>query len=87
MSTEATAIEAHHTKVHEIVVNGRPRQFEGPTITYDEVVRLAFPEGPFDFIYTVVYINPHGHDGTLAPDQRTAVHDGMEFHVRKTNRS
>lgn len=76
-----------HPKVHDVVVNGKPRQVEGPTISYEEVVRLAFPEGPFDIIYTVAYSNPHGHDGTLAPGQMTAVHDGMEFRVRKTNRS
>ena len=87
MNMEAGAVEARHNKVHEIFVNGKPRQFEGPTITYDEIVHLAFPEGPFDIIYTVVYVNPHGHDGTLAPGQRTAVHDGVEFSVRKTNRS
>lgn len=87
MNMEAGAVEARHTKVHGIFINGKPRQFEGPTITYDDVVRLAFPEGPFDIIYTVVYVNPHGHDGTLAPGQRTAVHNGVEFSVRKTNRS
>jgi hypothetical protein len=77
----------HHPKVHDIVVNGKPRRFEGPTISYEEVVHLAFPEGPFDIIYTVAYTNPHGHDGTLAPGQKTPVHDEMEFRVRKTNRS
>lgn len=87
MNMEAGAVEARHNKVHEIFVNGKPRQFEGATITYDDIVHLAFPEGPFDIIYTVVYVNPHGHDGTLAPGQRTAVHDGVEFSVRKTNRS
>lgn len=76
-----------HPKVHNIVVNGKARQFAGPVITYEEVVRLAYPEGPFDIIYTVAYVNPHGHDGTLAPGQKTNVHEGMEFRVRKTNRS
>jgi hypothetical protein len=85
---DETAQDAkHHPKVHDIVVNGKPRQVEGPTISYEEVVRLAFPEGPFDIIYTAAYTNPHGHDGTLAPGQKTAVHEGMEFRVRKTNRS
>lgn len=87
MSLEVDNIEAQHTKAHEIFVNGKPREFEGKTISYDQVVRLAFPEGPFDIIYTVAYVNPHGHDGTLAPSQSTLVKDGMEFRVRKTNRS
>lgn len=87
MSIEVDAVEAKHTKVHEIFVNGKLREFEGKTISYDEVVRLAFPEGPFDIIYTVAYVNLHGHDGTLAPGQDTQVREGMEFRVRKTNRS
>jgi len=87
MNTEAASAETHHTKDHEIVVNGRKQKFEGPTITYEQVVHLAFPQGPFDIIYTVAYVNPHGHDGSLAPDQKTSVHDGMEFVVRGTGRS
>jgi hypothetical protein len=76
-----------HPQLHNIVVNGKPREFEGPIITYEEVVELAFPDGPFDIIYTVAYTSPHGHDGTLAPGQKTPVHNEMEFRVRKTNRS
>ncbi len=76
-----------HPNVHDIVVNGKPRKVEGPTISYERVVHLAFPDGPFDIIYTVAYTRPHGQDGTLAPGQTTSVHDGMEFRVRKTNRS
>jgi hypothetical protein len=86
MTTEAGSAQAH-AKVHNIFVNSKPRQFDGPIITYDQVIRLAFPEGPFDVIYTVAYVNPHGHDGTLSPEQKTPVHDGMEFVVRKTGRS
>ena len=84
---EASGIDAQHSKVHNIFINTKPRRFEGPTISYEQVVHLAFPEGPFDVIYTVSYVNPHGHDGTLAPEQKTSVHDGMEFVVRKTGRS
>ena len=76
----------HHPKIHDIFVNGKPRHVEGPTISYEDVVRLAYPEGPFDIIYTAAYTNPDGHDGTLAPGQMTVVHNGMEFRVRKTNR-
>lgn len=87
MQTAIQVVEAAHAKSHEIFVNGKPRQFEGKTISYDQVVRLAFPDGPFDIIFTVTYVNPHGHDDTLAPGQSTKVQEGMEFRVRKTNRS
>ena len=76
-----------HNKTFEIVVNGRPRTVTDDTISYDQVVRLAFPEGPFDTVYTVSYANPHGKDGTLAPGQDTHVKEGMSFNVIKTNRS
>ena len=87
MSIETNTVEAPRTKTYEIIVNGKARKFEGQTISYEQVVHLAFPEGPFDIIYTVAYVNPHGHDGTLAPGQKTNVQEGMEFRVRKTNRS
>lgn len=76
-----------HPVQYEIFVNGKPRKYHDEQISYEDVVRLAFPEGPFDILYTVVFANLHGHDGTLAPGQSTAVHNGMEFRVRKTNRS
>jgi hypothetical protein len=76
-----------HPVQYEIFVNGKPRKYHHEQISYEDVVRLASPDGPFDILYTVAFANLHGHDGTLAPGQSTAVHNGMEFRVRKTNRS
>ena len=76
-----------HPVLLEIFVNGKSRTYPPGRISYEDVVHLAFPEGPFDILYTVAYANIHGHDGTLAPGQSTAVHNAMEFRVRKTNRS
>ncbi len=87
MIHEDMEFRVHKAGLHPIVVNGKPREVKGSTISYDEVVTLAYPEGPFDITYTVVYTNPHGHDGTLVKDQETKIHDGMEFRVRKTGRS
>jgi len=87
MMNEQVSEAPSHAKTHDIVVNGRPRTFTGHKISYEEVVRLAFPEGPFDVLYTVSYANPHGRDGTLAPGQDVTVRDGMSFNVGKTNRS
>jgi hypothetical protein len=87
MMNEQVTEAPGHAKTHDIVVNGRPRTFTGHKISYDEVVRLAVPEGPFDVLYTVSYANPHGRDGTLAPGQDVTVRDGMSFNVGKTNRS
>ena len=87
MSSENSSDAPGHNKDHDIVVNGKLRAFAGDSITYEQLIRLAFPEGPFDVLFTVAYANPHGNDGTLAPGQDTHVKDGMSFNVVKTNRS
>jgi hypothetical protein len=89
MSNEHAGQAPGHNKSYNIVVNGRPRVVTEHRLSYADVVRLAFPEGPFDgsILYTVSYANPHGHDGTLAEGQDVEVKDGMSFNVGKTNRS
>ena len=76
-------------KTQTIIVNGRPREVTGNKITYEEVVKLAFPDDASnqDSDYTVAYANPHGKDGTLVAGQETTVREGMVFNVTKTNRS
>lgn len=76
----------HHEPVR-IIINGQPHMVTQHRISYEEVVRLAFPEGPFDITYTVDYATEHGHDGTLTKGQSTAVHKEMSFNVIKSNRS
>ncbi len=71
----------------EIAVNGEQHFVPQGKISYEQVVQLAFPSGPFDILYTVSYANLHGKDGTLAPGQDTEVKKGMSFNVIKTNRS
>jgi hypothetical protein len=87
MNTDNQTLEKKHEKVYNIIVNGKARQTEEKFLSYDDIVRIAFPDGPFDIIYTVAYVKVHGHDDTLAPGQKTNVQEGMEFSVRKTNRS
>lgn len=87
MSNENSAQAPSQNKSYDIVVNGKQRTVTEKSISYEQVVRIAFPEGPFDILYTVAYANPHGKDGTLAPGQDTHVKDGMSFNVVKTNRS
>jgi hypothetical protein len=75
-------------KDHEIIVNGRPRKWEEPTISYEQVVHLAFPDQPPDAnrIDTVVYKKGH-EQGTLVAGQSVTVRAGMVFNVTATNRS
>lgn len=72
-----------------IVVNGRQREISGQSISYTQVVQLAFPDDQANetIEYTVAYANPHGKDGTLVNGQEVHIKEGMIFNVSKTNRS
>lgn len=76
-------------KVATIIVNGRPREVPNKSISYEEIVKLAFPDDPSnqDIDFTVAYANPHGKDGELVAGQEVHVKEGMVFNVTKTNRS
>lgn len=76
-------------KTVTIIVNGRPRDVTGKSISYEEIVKLAFPDDPSnqDIDFTVAYANPHGKDGELVAGQEVHVKEGMVFNVTKTNRS
>jgi len=74
-------------ELHHFFVNSKPRTFQGERISYEELVLLTDPHATFDFIYTVSYATLSGQAGTLAPSQSVNVEEGMDFRVRKTNRS
>ena len=76
-------------KTVTIIVNGRPREVTGKSISYEEIVKLTFPDDPSnqDHDFTVAYANPHGKDGELVAGQDVHVKEGMVFNVTKTNRS
>lgn len=80
-----------HEKDVTIIVNGRPKAVPKGDISYDTVVRLAFPNpkpGP-DFEYVVTYTNGHNDnkEGTLTPGHTVKVKEGMIFNVTETNKS
>lgn len=89
MSSSNSTQAYGHNKTHTIFVNGRPRNVTGNKITYEEIVKLAFPDDPSnqDIDFTVAYANPHGKDGELVAGQEVHVKEGMVFNVTKTNRS
>lgn len=89
MSNEQPGQAPGHNKTFKIIVNGRPREVADHKLTYQQVVRLAFPDDLPDpnLVYTVAYANPHGKDGTLVDGEDVPLKDGMIFNVTKTNRS
>jgi hypothetical protein len=72
----------------EIFVKSRPRKVSGPTISFEEVLKLANIEtvgqdlGLFDVDWT------HGQEkGSLTPGKSVEVRNGMRFDAGKSNRS
>lgn len=75
-------------KTKHIIVNARPKEFDGERISYLQVVQLAFPgEVTGEIVYTVTYVSPHLPDGTLVEGQDVEAINGTKFDVAKTNRS
>lgn len=88
-------IEKFYSKepVHNfrIIVNGREKSWGNKTISYDEVVKLAFDnyvESP-DIVYTVDYVDgPHQNPtGSMVKGSSVYVKNKMIFNVTATNRS
>ena len=65
MSNPNSSQAPGHNKTVSIIVNGRPREVTGKMVSYEEIVKLAFPDDPTnqDIDFTVAYANPHGKDG------------------------
>lgn len=74
-----------------VLVSGRPKHLSQSQLSYDEVVRLYAPEGPFgeNHVYTVDYFNgpPQNPQGSLVSGQSVAIRSGMKFDVTRTDRS
>lgn len=78
-----------HEVTFHIAVNGEAEVWRHRKITYEEVVKLAFPDGPTggDVRYSVSWTKPDGHEGSLRPGHSIDVVDGMIFDVRNTDKS
>ena len=73
-----------------IIINTREEQIEKGKISFDQVVKFAFPTPPGpDTVYTVSYTK--GADpkpnGTLVQGESVEVKDRMVFSVTATNKS
>ena len=60
-------------KTVTIIVNGRPREVTGKSISYEEIVKLAFPDDPSnqDIDFTVAYANPTGRMANWSPGRKS----------------
>lgn len=73
-------------RTYKIVVNGREREVHGPTISYAQLIAIAFPEDQ-NSLYSVNYVCPHVPDGSLAEGKDVELHEEMKFDATKTHRS
>jgi hypothetical protein len=78
-------------KAYDIIVNGQQKTVTTKTVSYEEIVKLAFPDpitGP-NIIYTVGYEDGphHNPSGSLMPGGKVKVKDGMIFDVTPTDKS
>jgi hypothetical protein len=80
-----------HKVEHVIIVNARRKTVQGRKISFEKVVKLAFPDGPptNETVYTVAYSNgpPRNPEGKMVPGQTVWIRDGMVFDVTETSRS
>jgi len=78
-------------KVYKIIVNGRQKEVSTKTLSFDQVVALAFNQVPSgaNVQFTVTYRkgpskNPHG---SMTEGESVHIKDGMIFDVTETNKS
>ncbi len=80
-----------HDKGFDIVVNGRPKTVTARELTFEQVVRLAFPNATpnENTVYTVTFKRGHGNkpEGTLVAGESVKIKEGMVFNVTATDKS
>jgi hypothetical protein len=90
-TTEEHLETDNHQHVVTVIVNGRPRPVSQKELSFDEVVRLAFPDAvPNDTtIYTITFKRGAGHkpEGSLVGGDTVKVKEGMIFNVTPTDKS
>jgi len=72
-----------------IYVNTEPVVWDRPQISYEDLVKLAFPDGPFDgnVRYSITWTKPDGSEGAVLKGGKVNVVEGMKFDVRNTDKS
>ena len=82
--------QGHGPETHfNLIVNGRPKQFDADEITFAQVVGLAFDQINENTVYTVTYKRgpKENPEGTMSSGDKVAVKSGMVFNVTATDKS
>jgi len=76
---------------YDIVVNGTQAVVDDANVSYEQVVKIAFPAPEPGVTYSVAYRDadgPHGGAGMLVPGESVKVKkEGTSFNVTATTRS
>lgn len=87
--TNHAEMTAKPKKLATVFINSRPVELQKDDITFEELIVLAFPDGPgANAQYRISY--RRGNDnksGTLAAGESLKIKEGMLFDVDVTNRS
>ncbi len=88
-NSTTNAVEKKHKKCYVIYVNACEFHWRKRKISFNEVVKLAFPKPPYpNTEYQVVYADAQGNkDGTLAEGQEVKIKEGTQFDVTATDKS
>lgn len=77
-----------HPKIYRVVVNGVEKSVDHDVLTYDDVVRLAFPQPNPQTIYDVSFEKAkEPKEGELVAGQSVTIKENTEFDVHDTGRS
>ena len=70
----------------QIIVNGRSRTVTSKSVSYEDVVKLAYENPPRQLLTLTFYRGPfRKSEGSLTPGETTNVKDGMVFNVADTS--
>ena len=88
---ELEQIEHPHPRETEIIVNSRPKKVPGHEVTFEQVVKIAFPDAQPEqnVVYSMTYRHAASvpHAGELGPGGKVEVKNGTVFNVTKTVQS
>lgn len=91
LDTDTTLGHEHEDRTVGIVVNTRPYRWAEKTISYEEVVEIAYPGQPAGDSEDVTVRFARGHDekreGSLTAGHSAKVKNKMVFDVYRTSRS
>lgn len=79
--------DGDHGGTLTIVVNGREKEVERGTISYEQVIVLAFGTSAPAVSQTVNWRRRDGEEGSLLPGESVRLREGMIFNASATNRS